>query len=81
MDPKVKVTRTGDGWIIRVGEHYEVVANREDIEKSIKSQLRDHDKFYHTGESEMAGASRLRKGFGKYKVLRKGTGRCTKKGA
>lgn len=58
MDPKVKVTRTGDGWIVRVGMSWEVVELKSDIRRSIASQLRWFVKL--GGDSAMADASRER---------------------
>lgn len=82
LDPRVRVTRTGDGWIVRVGDAYEVVARKEDITLSIRDQLRWVDKL--GGASKMADASRHRLSPGglarcrEYKVLRSGTGPCRK---
>lgn len=80
----VLVTRCKDGWIVRVGQDWEVVGRKEDVTLSIRAQLRMYDKCGLGPPSKMAAASRTRDAakprdrLKAYKVLRRGHGSCQK---
>lgn len=72
MDPIVRVTRSGNRYIVRVGNSWELVPSRRDVAASVKVQLRWYDKL--GGASLMASSSWDRNcTVNTYRCLQRGT--------